>query len=163
MKVYVNDMIVKSTEEDRYIIDLKEAFRELKKYQMKLNPNKCAFGVGSDKFLGFFINQKEIEANPQKIGLLKIKCPTSIKEIQQLTGRIVALNQFIFESAERCLSFFKVLKNIKNFSWIEECQTASEDLKKYLGSLSLLSKSIEGEELYMYIFVSPFAVSSILI
>ena len=117
MKVYVNDMIVKSTEEDRYIIDLKEAFRELKKYQMKLNPNKCAFGVGSDKFLDFFINQKEIEANPQKIiALLKIKCPTSIKEIQQLTGRIVALNQFIFESAERCLSFFKVLKNIKNFS-----------------------------------------------
>ena len=53
---------------------------------MKLNPNKCAFEVVSGKFLDFLINQRRIEANPEKIrALLKIKHPTSIKEIQHLS------------------------------------------------------------------------------
>ena len=86
MEVYIDDMIVKSIKEDRHITDLKEVFGELKRYQIKLNPNKCIFGVGSDKFLGFLINQRGIEVNPEKIrALLKMKYPASIKEIQQLT------------------------------------------------------------------------------
>ena len=64
---------------------------------------------------------------------------------------MIALSQFIFKSPDKGLSFFKILKNIKNFSWIEEHQTAFEDLKKYLGSPHLFSKPIECEELYMYL------------
>ena len=56
MKVYVDDMIVKSTEEDQYITDLKEAFGELRRHQMKLNLNKYIFGVDLGKFLSFLIN-----------------------------------------------------------------------------------------------------------
>ena len=67
MKVYVNDMLVKSPEEDRQIIDLEEAFGELRKHQIKLNLNKYTFRVTSDKFLSFLINQKGIEANFDKI------------------------------------------------------------------------------------------------
>ena len=149
-------MIVKSTKEDQHITDLQEV--------MKLNPNKYAFGVGSDKFLDILIDQRGIEANPKKIrALLKMKRPASIKEIQQLTGRVAVLSQFIFRLAERCFLFFKVLINIKNFSWTEEYQTAFEDLKKYLGSPPLLSKLVKGEEQCMYIAVSPFVVNSILI
>ena len=59
MKIYVDDMIVKSIEEDRYIIDLKEAFGELRRYQMKLNSNKYTFGVGSDQFLDILSLIKE--------------------------------------------------------------------------------------------------------
>ena len=131
---------------------------------MKLNPNKYTFGVGSGKFLSFLINQRGIKANSKKIrALLEMKRPASIKEIQQLTRRVVALSRFIFRSVERCLPFFKVLRNIKNFNWTEECQTTFEDLKKYLGSPPLLSKPIEGKELCMYISILPFAISSILI
>ena len=131
---------------------------------MKLNPNKYNFGVGSSKFLDFLINERRIEANLKKIRtLLKMKCPTSIKEIQQLIGRVAVHSQFIFKLAEKYLLFFKVLKNIKNFSQIEECQISFEDLKKYLGFPSLLSMPVEGEELCMYIFISPFAVCSVLI
>ena len=53
MEVYVDDMLVKSKEESAHLDDLQETFTILKKYQMKLNPNKCTFGVAFGKFLGF--------------------------------------------------------------------------------------------------------------
>ena len=53
MKVYVDDMLVKSREELAHLDDLKETFATLTQYQMKLNPSKCAFGVALGKFLGF--------------------------------------------------------------------------------------------------------------
>jgi hypothetical protein len=67
MKVYVDDMLVKSEESGDHIHDLCEAFATLKKYEMKLNPAKCAFGVSSEKFLGYMVSGRGIEANPEKI------------------------------------------------------------------------------------------------
>ncbi|KAM1610288.1 hypothetical protein ACFXTN_020705 [Malus domestica] len=67
MEVYVDDMLVKSKYADQHITNLSETFTILKKYRMRLNSNKCAFGVGSGKFLGFMISQRGIEANPEKI------------------------------------------------------------------------------------------------
>src|SRR5436189_5955058 len=64
IKVYVDDMLVKFAEEANHIQDLEETFGVLRKYQMKLNPQKCVFGVGSGKFLGFMITNRGIEANP---------------------------------------------------------------------------------------------------
>ena len=56
MEVYVDDMLVKSKKELTHLDDLKETFATLKQYQMKLNPNKCAFGVASRKFLEFMMS-----------------------------------------------------------------------------------------------------------
>ena len=50
-----------------YVDDLQETFTTLRRYQMKLNPSKCAFGVASGKFLGFMVSQREIEANLEKV------------------------------------------------------------------------------------------------
>ncbi|KAM0977044.1 hypothetical protein ACFX2C_019872 [Malus domestica] len=63
MEVYVDDMLVKSKHADQHITNLSETFTILKRYRMRLNPNKCAFNVGSSKFLGFMISQQGIEAN----------------------------------------------------------------------------------------------------
>ena len=67
MEVYVDDMLVKSKEDLVHLDDLKETFATLKQYQMKLNPNRCVFGVTSGKFLGFMVSQRGIEANPEKV------------------------------------------------------------------------------------------------
>ena len=67
VKVYVDDMLVKSLDEERHLDDLQETFDTFRRHQMKLNPNKCAFGVSLGKFLGFMVSQKGIEANPNKI------------------------------------------------------------------------------------------------
>ncbi|KAM2926114.1 hypothetical protein FF1_043530 [Malus domestica] len=57
MEVYVDDMLVKSKHANQHITNLSETFTILKRYRMRLNPNKCAFGVGFGKFLGFMISQ----------------------------------------------------------------------------------------------------------
>ena len=56
MKVYVDDMLVKSKKVESHLDDLKETFEMLKKFKIKLNPTKCAFRVSSGKFHGFMIS-----------------------------------------------------------------------------------------------------------
>ena len=162
VEVYVDDMLVKSKEEGNHLDDLGETFEKLCKYQMKLNPGKCAFGVYSDKFLGFMVSQRGIEANPDKIkAILEMQPPKNTKEIQRLTGIVATLNRFVSRSTDKCLPFFKTLK--KAFTWMDECQQAFEELKKYLTTPPLLSLSKQGEELYLYLAVSPTAISSALV
>ena len=81
VEVYVDDMLVKSLDKGRHLDDLQEIFNTLRRYNMKLNPSKCAFGVASGKFLGFMVSHRGIEANPEKIkAILDIKPPQNIKE-----------------------------------------------------------------------------------
>nr|XP_023880540.1 uncharacterized protein LOC111992920 [Quercus suber] len=149
-------------DEGRHLDDLQEAFETLRQYRMKLNPSKCAFGVSSGKFLGFMVSNRGIEANPDKIqAILSMKPPSNVKEVQSLTGRVAALNRFVSKATDKCLPFFKVLR--KAFEWTDECQKAFEDLKTYLTEAPLLSPSVQGEQLYLYLAVTPHAVSSALV
>ena len=76
VEVYVDDMLVKSLDEGKHLDDLQETFDTLRQYNMKLNPNKCAFMVSSGKFLGFMVSHRGIEANPDKIqAILDMKPP----------------------------------------------------------------------------------------
>ena len=87
VEVYVDDMLVKSLDEGRHLDDLQETFNTLRRYNMKLNPSKCAFGVALGKFLGFMVSHRGIEANPEKIkSILDMKPSQNIKEIQSFTG-----------------------------------------------------------------------------
>ncbi|KAL0406632.1 UNVERIFIED_CONTAM: Retrovirus-related Pol polyprotein from transposon opus [Sesamum latifolium] len=116
MEVYVDNMLVKSKGAHHHVEDLDETFAVLRKYRLKLNPGKCAFGVSGGRFQGFMVTQRGIEANPDKIkAIMDMGPPTSIKEVQQLTGRIAALSRFISKSAEKGLPFFKTLRKVKNF------------------------------------------------
>ena len=66
-EVYVDNMLVKSLQAELHIQHLEETFQMLSRYKMKLNSEKCAFGVASGKFLGFMVHNRGIEANPEKI------------------------------------------------------------------------------------------------
>ena len=124
--------------------DLQETFDILRQYSMKLNPNKCAFGEPSGKFLGFMVSHRGIEENPDKIqAILDMKPPQNIKEAQSLTGRVAALNRFVSKATDKCLPFFRVLK--KAFEWTDDCQRAFQDLKAYLTTALLLSPSVLGK------------------
>jgi hypothetical protein len=72
VEVYIDDMLVKTKDEDRHLDDLEETFKTLRQYCMKLNPSKCVFGVSSGKFLGFMVSQRGIEANPDKIRAIDV-------------------------------------------------------------------------------------------
>ena len=70
---------------------------------MKLNPLNCAFGVRSGKFLGFTVNQRGIEANPEKIkALLEMNSPKKPKEVMSIASRVAALTRFVSCATDRC-------------------------------------------------------------
>ena len=99
---YVDDIVVMSKNEGDHIADLKETFANLREAGLKLNSEKCVFGVNRGKMLGYIIGPKGIRANPDKMkAIISMVEPSTKKEIQKLTGRIVALNRFISKSAER--------------------------------------------------------------
>ena len=81
IEVYIDDMLVNSTTAELHIAHLSEAFQILRNYNMKLNPAKCAFGVLAGKFLGFIVNHRGIEANPNKIKVvLDMPSPSGINK-----------------------------------------------------------------------------------
>ncbi|XP_022849872.1 uncharacterized protein LOC111371959 [Olea europaea var. sylvestris] len=163
MEVYVDDMLVKRMEAEDYITHLNSTFQILRRYRMRLNPLKCTFGVASGKFLGYMVNQREIEANLEKIeALYKMRSPQKPKEVQSLTGRVAALSCFVSKTTDKCLPFFKVLKAGKKFQWNEECEEPFQGLKRHLGQAPLLSKLKPEEILQLYLVVSNEAISSVL-
>ena len=144
VQVYVDDMLMKSLREDDHLDDLWETFDTLRSYNMKLNPNKYAFGVTAGKFLGFVVSQRGIEVNSEKIrAIMELEPSKTIKEVQSLNGKIAALNRFVSKATDKCLPFFRTLR--KSFEWTDEGQKAFEELKKYLSSLPLLNPSKPGK------------------
>ena len=153
---------MKSLRENNHLDDLQETFDTLRSYNMKMKPSKCVFGVTARKFLGFMVSQRGVEVNLEKVrAIMELRPPRTMKEVQSLNGKIVALNWFVFKAMDNCLPFFRTLR--KSFEWTNECQKAFEDLKKYLLSPPLLSPSKSGEELYLYIALSQAAVNATLV
>ena len=161
-EVYIDDLLVKSTTAELHIAHLSKAFQILREYNMKLNPTKCAFGVSAGKFLGFIVNNRGIEANPDKIKVvLDMPPPSRIMEVQRLTGRIAALSRFVSRASDKCQSFFQILK--KAFQWDANCEEAFSALKAYLSSPLILVSPSEGELLTLYLAVSDFSTSAVLV
>ncbi|GKV35867.1 hypothetical protein SLEP1_g44073 [Rubroshorea leprosula] len=164
IEVYVDDMIVTSVRAEDHIGDLSETFQNLRRAQMKLNPLKCTFTVESGKFPGYVVSKKGIEVNPEKVqAVQQMEPPKTVKDVQRLIGHVAALHRFIVRSTERCLPFFKALREPKHFQWTDECQRAFDELKQYLASAPLLFKPIERESLCLYLGVTEEAVSSVLL
>jgi hypothetical protein len=114
--VYVDDIVVKSVKRRDHISDLAETFANLRAANLRLNPEKCVFGIHKGKVLGCLVSTKGIEANPDKIKApIEMQDPVSVKDVQKLTGRVTTLNRFIPRAVERSLPFFQVLRSTKNF------------------------------------------------
>uniref|UniRef100_A0A2N9GTX3 Uncharacterized protein n=1 Tax=Fagus sylvatica TaxID=28930 RepID=A0A2N9GTX3_FAGSY len=96
IEVYVDDMIAKSRTAQDHLTDLRKLFQRLKKYQLRLNPNKCAFGVTSGKLLGFIVSGRGIEIDPAKVQAIRsMPAPKTEKEIRSFLGRINYIARFI--------------------------------------------------------------------
>ena len=81
--------------------------------------------------------------------------------MQSLIGRVSVLNRIVLRAIDKCLPFFKVLR--KAFEWTDECQQEFENLKMYLTTTPLLNLSKPGEEMYLYLIISPPTVSLALV
>jgi len=133
MEAYMDDIVVKTKYKATLVRDMEETFVNLRKINLKLNPEKCVFGVPSSKLLGFFVSQHGIEVNPDKIKAIEqIEAPKWIKDVRRLTGCVADMSKFISMSAERALLFFKILKKAGPLEYTPEAEAALQDLKKYL-------------------------------
>jgi hypothetical protein len=161
---YVDDIIVKSTKQENHIANLQESFANFWQAGLKLNLEKCVFGVKKGKFLGCLVSTKGIEANPSKIeATLRMEPPNSKKGAQRLAGRLASLNRFISRSVDRNLPFFEILKSPEVFQWGPTQQKAFEELKQYLIDLTTLTPPSSGTPLLLYVAASHSAVSAALI
>ncbi|XP_057418383.1 uncharacterized protein LOC130712571 [Lotus japonicus] len=164
MEVYVDDMIVKSVLGSNHHEDLMEAFGKIRKHNMRLNLEKCSFGIRGGKFLGFMITSRGIEINPNKCKAIhEMKSPSNVKEVQRLIGRIAALSHFLPHSGDKSAPFFKCLKKNAAFEWNSECEEAFTRLKEMMSAPPVLSKPVQGLPLHLYFSVSDHAISSVIL
>ncbi|XP_020231907.1 uncharacterized protein LOC109812370 [Cajanus cajan] len=114
-------MVIKTESFENHVRDLEEIFKQIRKHNMRLNPEKCVFGVHGGKFLGFMITCRGIEANPDKCqALINMRSPKNHKEVQRLAGRLVSLSRFIPKLAEKAKPIFHLLKKPKEFCWSDQ-------------------------------------------
>ena len=91
IKIYVDNMVVKSKVVSKHLEDLDSTFNVLRKYKLHLNASKCSFGMGSSKFLGYMVTHRGIKVNPDQIKVINdLKPPQNAKDVQKLTGMIAA-------------------------------------------------------------------------
>ena len=112
----MDDTVVESQGIAQHLANLEEVFRELHKYNMCLNTEKCTFGVGGCKFLGLMITHRGIEANLNKCTAILEMCSlTNVQQVRKLNDRLASLSMFLLKLAEKVKPFYKLLKKTKSF------------------------------------------------
>lgn len=164
MEAYIDDLLVKSKKPEDHAADLRETFDTIRHYNMRLNPKKCVFGVTSGKFLGYLVDEKGIEANPDKVkAVLDMSSPRNVKEVQRLTGCLAALGRFLSKAGDKCQYFFQAIRKKAKFEWTDEAEAAFVRLKEHLHTLPRLVNPMKDETLYLYLAVSEHALSAVLL
>jgi len=114
--------------------------------------------------LGFLLTERGIEANPEKcVAIIAMRSPISVKEVQQLRGRMATLSRFVSARGDKGHPYFQCLKRNSRFVWTRECEEAFHKLKEYLASPPVLCKPQLGTPLRLYFAVIEWAISSVLV
>nr|CAE01745.2 OSJNBb0056F09.8 [Oryza sativa Japonica Group] len=164
VEAYVDDLVVKTRNQETLLSDLAETFESLHSARIKLNPDKCVFGVPAGKLLGFLVSARGIEANPEKIRAIeRMRPPSKLRDVQCVTGCMAALSRFISRLGEKALPLFKLLKRSGPFIWTEEAERAFTHLKAYLSSPPVLVAPEPDEPLLLYLAATPQVVSAALV
>ncbi|WP_375681134.1 reverse transcriptase domain-containing protein, partial [Bartonella sp. CB14SXKL] len=143
---YVDDLVVKSRKEIDHFKDLKMVFERCRKYQLRMNPMKCVFGVTRGKFLGFVVNRHEVAIDEdKKRAIMEMERPKSQKQLKSFLGRISYLRRFIPALAEISHPLSPLIKNNMPFKWNEDHQLAFDNIKKVLSSTSTMCPPKQGQ------------------
>jgi hypothetical protein len=161
VEAYVDDIVVKTRKADDLVGDLSIAFGCLRANRVKLNPEKCVFGVPRGMLLGYIVSQRGIEANPEKVAALERMGPIrDLKGVQKVLGCVAALSRFISRLGEKGLPLYRLLKKHERFSWTAEAQDALDKLKASLTHASILTPPQDGEPLQLYVAATTQVVST---
>jgi len=110
------------------------------------------FRVDSNKFLGFMLTHKDLEANPEKCqAIIEMKSLNNMKEVQRLIGRLTIISRFLPRLANKTKPMMKLLKKSTKFVWDNTCQERFKELKKLLALALVLCKPNTQLSLLVYI------------
>jgi hypothetical protein len=164
VEAYVDDIIVKTRKASDLLSDLEVTFRCLKAKGVKLNPEKCVFGVPRGMLLGFIVSEQGIEANPEKIAAITSMGPIKdLKGVQRVMGCLAALSRFISRLGERGLPLYRLLRKAECFTWTPEAEEALGNLKALLTNAPILVPPAAGEALLIYVAATTQVVSAAIV
>jgi hypothetical protein len=164
VEAYVDDIVVKTRKADDLVGDLSIAFGCLRANEVKLNPEKCVFGVPRGMLLGYIVSQRGIEANPEKVAALERMGPIrDLKGVQRVLGCLAALSRFISRLGEKGLPLYRLLKKHERFSWTTEAQEALDKLQASLTHAPILTPPQYGEPLQLYVAATTQVVSAVIV
>src|ERR1051325_246291 len=163
IEVYVDYMIAKSQDEEEHLVHLQKLFDRLRKFRLRLNPNKCTFGVRSGKLLGFVVSERGIEVDPAKVKeIQEMPEPRTEKEVCGFLGRLNYISRFISHMTATCEPIFKLLRKDQMVRWNDDCQVAFDKIKEYLQEPPILMPPVEGRPLIMYLTVLESSMGCVL-
>jgi hypothetical protein len=164
VEAYVDDIVVKTRKADNLVNDLNIAFGCLRANGVKLNPEKCVFGVPRGMLLGYIVSQRGIEANPEKVAALERMGPIrDLKGVQRVLGCLAALSRFVSRLDENGLPLYRLLKKHERFSWTAEAQEALDKLKASLTHAPILTPLQDSEPLHLYMAATTQVVSAVIV
>ncbi|KAG9450485.1 hypothetical protein H6P81_010450 [Aristolochia fimbriata] len=163
VECYVDDLVVKTKQRADHLLDLRALFERLRRFQLKMNPLKCAFGVTSSKFLGFLVHHRGIEIDQLKINAIqKMPEPRNVSELKSFQGHLAYIRRFISNLAGRCQPFSRLLKKDTPFEWDDACRNAFNNIKAYLTKPPVLVAPIIDKPLLLYIAAQEKSVGALL-
>jgi hypothetical protein len=164
IEAYVDDIVVKTRKADDLVSNLHVAFDCLRANGVKMNPEKCVFGVSRAMLLGYLVYQRGIEPNPEKVAALERMGPIrDLKGVQKVLGSLVALSRFISRLGKKGLPLYRLLKKHERFSWTAEAQEALDKLKATLAHVPILTLPQDGEPLYLYVAATTQVVCAVIV
>src|SRR5215216_5948933 len=115
--MYVDDVVIKTKESKTLLEDIRQTFANLRRFQMKLNVEKCTFGVPTGKLLGFLVSSQGIETNPTKIRAIeRMELPKCLNDVQKFTGCLASLSRFVSQLGEKALPLYQLMRKADKFA-----------------------------------------------
>jgi hypothetical protein len=164
VEAYVDDIVVKTKKASDLLFDLETTFKCLRAKGVKLNPEKCVFGVPRGMLLGFIVSERGIEANLEKIVAITNMGPIKdLKGVQRVMGCLAALSRFISRLGEKGLPLYRLLRKAERFTWTPEAEEALGNLNALLTNAPILVPPATGEALLIYVAATTQVVSATII
>ena len=166
VEIYIDDVVVKSKSATGHLEDLRRVLGRTRRFGLKMNPKKCAFGVSAGQFLGFLVHERGIEIGLKSQEAVKtMKPPTTKKELQKLIGKINFVRRFISNLSGRIEPFMGLvkIKSDDEFRWGAEQQQAFDEIKEYLSKPPVLVPPQQDRPFYVYLSVGDTSIASVLV
>ena len=109
MKVYIDDVVIKSDAENIHLDNLRLAFEKMRRHNLEMNPLKCAFGVSIGNFLEFPVHKKGIDIDKNKAkAIVEAKPLSNKKDLQIFLRKVNYLRRFISKPIRKNKGFFPI-------------------------------------------------------